>query len=540
MTSPPKSLPPLGSPKPPHPIICNALRISLSASEYKSLHEKLIKWLPPGVQDRILEPAAFREVAKSQNKYNEAALRASLRVLLATGAGMKLFVYISQKLASRKTQNAVKPAKGTLRHSPAFRLSAALSLTLLLHRLLRRFFSRLRANLRMDDARPFRERNPRISRALTSKYAPAIGSSLAGFALGAYPQSQLRLTLAIYMSTRSLEFLFNELDANGWFKDRPWWFGSWLLMPVSLAQLFHAFVFDREAEPKWFGDFILNFTPGHIPSRPGSYPSDRRHWIDQYETVDALAKISELKWPAFISPILHPSNPKTLPDSLQSISAVTSSAHPSISSLSCALLHSKSPSCLTASLHQYLLSIPLLARFLTKVYLILSLLKFKTFIHQPILAIYGVCMKILSRTAILSTALGTAWGSLCLFNSFLPRSLLPTQRFYLSGALAGLPFAFAGNGNRSMFLYFFRIAVDSAWKVGTKRGVWRGGKGGDLFVFVASWALIGVLLEKNPGAVDGAGLRKIFAWLRGDGFVDLVETAGVKKKGKKAAAAAAD
>ncbi|EDN04429.1 conserved hypothetical protein [Histoplasma mississippiense (nom. inval.)] len=468
MTSPPESSPPPSSPKPPHPIICNALRISLSASEYKSLHEKFIKWLPPGVQDRILEPAAFREVVKSQNKYNEAALRASLRVLLATGAGMKLFIYISQKLASRKTQNAV----------------------------------------------------------------------LAGFALGAYPQSQLRLTLAIYMSTRSLEFLFNELDANGWFKNRPWWFGSWLLMPVSLAQLFHAFVFDREAEPKWFGDFILNFTPGHIPPRPGSYPSDR-HWIDQYETVDSLAKISELKWPAFISPILHPSNPKTLPDSLQSISAVTSSAHPSISSLSCALLHSKSPSCLTASLHQYLLSIPLLARFLTKVYLILSLLKFKTFIHQPILAINGVCMKILSRTAILSTALGTAWGSVCLFNSFLPCSLLPTQRFYLSGALAGLPFAFAGNGNRSMFLYFFRIAVDSAWKVGTKRGVWRGGKGGDLFVFVASWALIGVLLEKNPGAVDGAGLRKIFAWLRGDGFVDLVETAGVKKKGKKAPAAAA-
>ena len=27
-------------------------------------------------------------------------------------------------------------------------------------------------------------------------------------------------------------------------------FGSWLLMPVSCAQLFHAFVFDRENTPK--------------------------------------------------------------------------------------------------------------------------------------------------------------------------------------------------------------------------------------------------------------------------------------------------
>ncbi|PGH13668.1 hypothetical protein AJ79_03517 [Helicocarpus griseus UAMH5409] len=539
MASRADSEPQPGSPKSVHPIIRNALRISLSASEYKSLHERLIKRLPPAVQDRALHPHAFREIVKSPDRYNEAAIRASLRVFLATGAGMKLFAYITQKLASRKAPNAPKPPKVPLIQSPAFRLSTALSLTLLLHRLLHRFFLRLRANLRTDDARPFRERNPRISRALTSKYAPAIGASLAGFALGAYPQSQLRLTLAIYMSTRSLEFLFNELDSQGWFKDRPWWFGSWLLMPVSMAQLFHAFVFDRDAEPKWFGDFILKFTPGHIHSRPSSFPADR-HWPDQHETVDALAKISELKWPAFSSPILHPGNLKPLPDPLQFISPVTSPAHPSIASLSCALLHPKSPSCLTAFLHQNLLSIPLLARFLTKVYLALAILKFPAFLAHPILATNALCTKVLTRTAVLSAALGSAWGSVCLFNTYLPRSLLPTQRFYLSGALGGLPFAFlAGDGNRSMFLYFFRVAVDSAWKVGTKRGLWRGWKGGDLFVFVASWALVGALLEKNAGVIEGGGLRKLFAWLRGDGFVDLAEGgAGARRKGKKAAASA--
>lgn len=109
---------------------------------------------------------------------------------------------------------------------------------------------RLRSNLRTDDARPFRERNPRVSSALTSAYAPAIGASLAGFALGIAPQEQLRLTATIYTATRSLEFLFNALDSKGWLDQRPWWFGSWLLMPVSCAQLFHAFVFDRETAPK--------------------------------------------------------------------------------------------------------------------------------------------------------------------------------------------------------------------------------------------------------------------------------------------------
>lgn len=105
-------------------------------------------------------------------------------------------------------------------------------------------------NLRTENARPFRVRNPRISKALTSRYAPAIGASLAGLALGICPQKQLRFYVAIYTTTRSLEFLYNLLEEKGWFVNRPWWFGSWLLMPVSCAQLFHAVVFDRETAPK--------------------------------------------------------------------------------------------------------------------------------------------------------------------------------------------------------------------------------------------------------------------------------------------------
>ena len=134
--------------------------------------------------------------------------------------------------------------------SPNFRLSLSLSLILLLHRLLFRFFSRLRSNLLTKDAAPFRRRNPRISRSLTSRLAPAIGASLAGFALGVYPGDQLRITIAIYVATRSLEFAYKALEEDGWFKGKPWWWGSWLLMPVATGQLLHAFVFDRDCFPK--------------------------------------------------------------------------------------------------------------------------------------------------------------------------------------------------------------------------------------------------------------------------------------------------
>lgn len=143
----------------------------------------------------------------------------------------------------------VKPRTPFLK-SPNLRLSLSLSLLLLLHRLLFRFFSRLRSNLLTKDAAPFRRRNPRVSRSLTSRLAPAIGASLAGFALGVYPGDQLRITIAIYVATRSLEFAYKALEEDGWFKGKPSWWGSWLLMPVATGQLLHAFVFDRDCFPK--------------------------------------------------------------------------------------------------------------------------------------------------------------------------------------------------------------------------------------------------------------------------------------------------
>lgn len=145
--------------------------------------------------------------------------------------------------------NRVK-SKTPLLKDPNLRLSLSLSLILLLHRLFFRFFSRLRSNLLAKDAAPFRRRNPRISRSLTSRLAPAVGASLAGFALGVYPGDQLRISVAIYVATRSVEFVYAALEEDGWFRNKPWWWGSWMLMPLATGQLLHAFVFDRDCFPK--------------------------------------------------------------------------------------------------------------------------------------------------------------------------------------------------------------------------------------------------------------------------------------------------
>ncbi|KAJ4303876.1 hypothetical protein N0V88_001474 [Collariella sp. IMI 366227] len=53
---------------------------------------------------------------------------------------------------------------------------------------------------------PLPRAQPRTAVALTSPYAPAVGASLAGLALGVYPSKQLRVTVALYVAFRALEF----------------------------------------------------------------------------------------------------------------------------------------------------------------------------------------------------------------------------------------------------------------------------------------------------------------------------------------------
>lgn len=73
-----------------HPLVRNALRVSLSAKEYKLLHEHVLKRSPNSVQSRAPTPSRYEAIVHSKDKYGEAAIRSSLRVFLLTAAGSKL------------------------------------------------------------------------------------------------------------------------------------------------------------------------------------------------------------------------------------------------------------------------------------------------------------------------------------------------------------------------------------------------------------------------------------------------------------------
>ncbi|KAI5246087.1 hypothetical protein E4T43_02857 [Aureobasidium subglaciale] len=501
------------------PVTRTALRYTISAKEYEVLHQYLAS-RAPSVQKRALPPRRFEAIVETKHDDSVSTVRASLRVFITAYLGLKGWDVISRRLRPANTSAGNANPKAS-----RLRMSASLSLILLFHRLLHRFFLRLRAALLEPSARPFRRRNPRISLGLTSKYTPAVGAALSGLFLGVCPASQLRISVAIYVFSRSIEFAYNAAEDQGIWgkKGKPDWVGSWMLMPFACGQLLHAFIFDRECFPTNYGSFILKRSPEYIQQRPSTYPSDKT-WPATFDIVDGLAEISRLRWPSFVSPILFPAAKQHLPASISHLSPITAPSHPAITNTSCALLHPHDPSCMRTYVKYFIAAFPSTARFFTVIYAVFALLSYKSFIQNPMQQLNRLAAKILRMSLFITGSIGTAWGTICLFATYLPRTTLATQRWFLSGFIGGLWAFVARRGQRSSFIYSARMSLDSFWKVGVKRGWWKGVKGGDVMLFAASLALIDALYETKPNAVRGAMIRKGMGVLRGEGWVDRTTT----------------
>ena len=91
-------------------------------------------------------------------------------------------------------------------------------------------------------------KRPSLPKRLSPSFLAGV---LSGLAFALHPADSRRVTITIYFLTRTLEFAYNVLDDKGYLpRNKPWWFGSWLIFPLSSAQLLHAFVFDRDCFPK--------------------------------------------------------------------------------------------------------------------------------------------------------------------------------------------------------------------------------------------------------------------------------------------------
>jgi hypothetical protein len=88
---------------------------------------------------------------------------------------------------------------------------------------------------------------------------------------------------------------------------------------------------------------------------------------------------------------------------------------------------------------------------------------------------------------------------------------------------------------RGEFLYSARASLDSLWKVGKKRGWWKGIKGGDVGLFVLSLIVLECVYERDGRQLNSGFLRKMIAGMRGEGWRDFVaeEEKRVKEEGRE-------
>lgn len=78
-----------------------------------------------------------------------------------------------------------------------------------------------------------------------------------------------------------------------------------------------------------------------------------------------------------------------------------------------------------------------------------------------------------------------------------------------------------GGDARGEFLYSARTSLDSLWKVGRKRGWWRGIRGGDVGLFVLSLMVVNVVYERDARSLRSGVVRRGISSLRGEGLRDF-------------------
>lgn len=512
--------------RPFDPILTNALRYTISANEYEHLH-KYLSSRARVVQERAPQPQRFESTIPHTEDYTVATIRASVRLLILTYGGFKTWDLLARRFFPPTPKSTRRASNANVRTAASF------SLILLFHRLLRRFLLRLRISLQQDSdkANGFRTRNPNISALLTSKYTVSIGAAIAGLFLGVTPRSQLRITIAIYAVTRSIEFAYNAAETKGliWGRNgRPSWVGSWMMVPFAYGQLLHAFVFDRDCFPSGgtFGQFILSNSPGYIQTRPTDLPTSQP-WPTTFEIVDALAGLSTSSWPS-LAALTDMANPIPRAAALVKVAPIIAPAHPLITQTSCAILHPSDPSCVRTQAKYFLASLPRTARFFGTIYGALALLSLRpssltSASRSKILHwLNRLSARILRLSLFVTGAIGTSWSSICLLGHMLPNNFLATQRWFLGGFLGGLWAFVAREHEKGQFLNTVRLSLASLWKVGVKRRWWTGVANGDVLLFCWALGVVNLAYEAEPGSVRGGIVRKGLGVFRGEGWVDRI------------------
>ncbi|ORY89796.1 hypothetical protein BCR35DRAFT_300285 [Leucosporidium creatinivorum] len=353
-------------------------------------------------------------------------------------------------------------------------------------------------------------------------------------------RGQRRVTIALYAFTRAVHGLVGVAGTKGWIskamREGRWWWGGHLIFAASNAILLHSFVYTPTTFPPTYSSFILRFSSAYLPS-PSSSSSSRTTWPTPRALVDGIATSSRLHYPAFISPLLHPSSKKGFVVDVEGAGAraldairpvLDDRAHPGHSRLTCAFLHPEEVGCWEVFARFVKGEFKGASKFFGALAVLGTLTRWKKFLREPEEGIYRALLSTITSSAFLSLSLGTAWSTICFFQHYLPGHFIPTKRFYLQGFLAGLWVRLVGaQRSTDLGLYSARLAIQCAWDVLVQKGRVQNIRNGEVLYFGLSMGVLLALHEANPEALQSKLVRSA---LRRVGGPSLAEVAAEKEK----------
>ena len=86
---------------------------------------------------------------------------------------------------------------------------------------------------------------------------PFLAGLLAGPTLLIDNDQSRRIFISVYVLSKSLQFTYYSLRKSGIIPKMPWWWGSWLLFPISSAQLIYAYLLHPDTFPVSKNLFLL-------------------------------------------------------------------------------------------------------------------------------------------------------------------------------------------------------------------------------------------------------------------------------------------
>ncbi|KAL1921708.1 uncharacterized protein VTP21DRAFT_10350 [Calcarisporiella thermophila] len=463
------------------------LSFLLSPRSYESLSRILKRRLDP-------TPEQFKEYCdSSHDKRCENALCIHPRCLPADvraglwsfSRGYAIIAFVDTVLAIFRRQRGMKLLRNFFKNPSAFQFGLFLGTFSTLYRALLRALITLRSK--------------------NALLPPFIAGTLASSSILLDSSSKRRVNIALYTLTRGLEAVYKAARQRGALPEMPWWWGSWILFPLSSAFTLYAYLFENDTFPKSYSRFIMARSGTYVAKPSTEMLTLNGHPYPDSDTVrDGLEAICRNGHPVFVKSALPPPNL-----GLEKVNRILQTADSGHSRLWCALAHPNDPKCWRVYAKYWgkegYNALKFMAVF-RAIALLIRLSRKRSISKDDLVR---AALDAFLGAGFIAGSIGTTWGLCCASEYIMPGNVLPKARYSLIAFTSSLFILLEPQGRRlDLGLYSTRFAIESVWKALVKHGYVRPIRGGEMLYFALVMGMVTAVIETQPEQEEDAKAQK--------------------------------